>query len=561
MLCAKTLKAAKAALIIILGAWATLSAHAQMNLSGGTHAPAVYAAETVSTKAFTALVATNTTFTVTAWSDVTLATGTYHFRYDLTGDTGSAVFGSDAMFRIGGLLADGSEDLTPDLRFEEPVRARPNSLVFTAEATADNGNDLDTDGNTGFGGTNAAGDILRSTPPAKAGDMPKRGTDLVLKLDGAHPTDENDAPLLSKIRAAKVTVKGAPSSGTYKFFLRLRIYKEFVGALNGTNTALYDSGPKAIIAIDPTLSATVKASDDLVADVLHNFAKFQDGTKGSMSGELAMVTLALKDKHCSEYKPGVVPAECAHMEWDIMPAGDGGDAQRVEIGDVLGSGSSLTVTGDLSLVNLKLGAKALTLRDGTAKPLEMYTEGDNKGQYKDRSLAADAHTALTAAGAMSLTANVGAKNTSAIPESSYAATVALMPKNADAAPVAGVSAAPAGVITSNGTMVHMGYLTGHDGYNQRVIIANRGTVDAQYVVANILTEDGTVATAGKDAKGMVPASSQIVLRAADIISFDSGMTRASATISLTAPANAISVSSTIVNLGDGSTDTTSHMAQ
>ena len=207
------------------------------------------------------------------------------------------------------------------------------------------------------------------------------------------------------------------------------------------------------------------------------------------------------------------------------------------------------------------------MRDALTKPLERYAEGDNKGMIKDRSLAVDAHIALNAAGKMPLTANVGAKNTSPIPAGSYAATVALSPANSDAAPVAGVSSAPAGTIVTNGTMVHLAYLTGFDGYNQRVIIANRGTVDADYVLGNILTEGGTMATAGTMATGTVPASSTMVIRVADtadmggLISFDSGRTRASATLSLTAPTSAISVSTTIVNISDGSTDTSNQMVQ
>lgn len=531
MLCAKTLKAAKAALILILGVWATMSAHAVMNLSGGTHAPAVYAAETVSTKAFNSLVATNTTFQVTAWSDVNLAAGTYHFRYDLMGDTGSAVFGSGIMFQIGTDTA------------VEAARARPTDLVFSATAGAQ---------------------IDRSVPSATPGGAPTAGTNLVLMLDGAHPPNEAtplvpDDVLESAVRAARVSVRGAAGARAYKFMLRMRIYGDLASALSATGATLYDSGANGtpIIAIDPTLSASVKASDDLVADVLHNFTKFQSGTAGSTSGELATVTLSLRDTHCSGY----TGTTCNHTPWPIMPAGTGGDGAMIELADVLGSGT-LTVHGDLSLVDLKLGARGLTLRDALTKALEKDDDGN-----MDRSLAVDAHITLNAAGAMSLTANVDAKNTSPIPAGRYAATVAVSPANADAASVPGVSAADAGGIVTNGTMVHLGYLTGFDGYNQRVIIANRGTVDADYVLGNILTESGTVATAGTMATGTVPASSTMVVRVADtadlggLISFDSGRARASATLSLTAPTSAISVSTTIVNISDGSTDTSNQMVQ
>lgn len=530
MLCAKTLKAAKAALVIILGAWATTSAHAAMNLSGATtHAPAVYAAETVSTKAFTDLVATNTTFDVVAWSDVSLSDATYHYRYDLSGSTGKVRFagGSGITLMLG---EDGTA--TP------PARQRTSDLVFSVEGVVNRST------------INAKGDVVKS---AVSGE---ETTDLILNLNGAHPQNDADEDLVSAPRKARVQVQSAPSSGDYKFMLRLRIYSQLDAALSGGTSTLYDSGAKPIIVIDPTLSAEVKKSPDLVADVAHNFTRFEGGSEGMTSGTLATVEVKLDDMHCSTgtYNTDL---SCKGTAWDIMAASKG---TKIAIGDVLGSGA-LVVKGDLSLVDLKLGTSALTLRDALAKSLEKHKEGDNKGMYKDRSLAVDAHIALSAASKMNLTANVGPKNESAIPASSYTASVALTPKNSDAAPIAGITDAAAGMIVTNGTMVHLGYLTGHDGYNQRVIIANRGTVDARYVVSNILTEDGTEATGGKMATGMVSGGSQMVIKTNDLISFDSGMTRASATISLTAPKAAISVSTTIVNLGDGSTDTTSHMVQ
>ena len=357
-----------------------------------------------------------------------------------------------------------------------------------------------------------------------------------------------------------MVVRGGASTGTYKFMLRLRIYGALSDALSAGGSMLYDSGPVPIIAIDPTLSATVKPASGLVADVLHNYTKFQDGTKGTTSGKLATVSLDVKGTHCSGYKPGVFPPACQHEPWPIMPAGADGDGEMVELGDVMSSGG-LSVRGDHSLVKLMLGTGTLTLRDAAGKALETHKEGENKGEYVDRSLAVDAHIALKAEGAMDLTANVGDMNTSPIPTGSYTASVALTPANADAAPVAGVTDSPAGTIDTNGTMVHLGYLTGHDGYNQRVIIANRGKVEVSYVLSNILTEDGTAATAGHAAAGMVPAESQVVVRTVDLISFDSGMSRASATLSLSAPTSAISVSTTIVNLGDGSTDTSTHIVQ
>lgn len=535
MLCAKTLKAAKAALTIILGAWATTSAHAEMSLLAGdpNHMPAVYAAETVSTKGFNVLRATNTTFTVSANSDVAVEPGVTSFaRYDLSGGTGLAAFGSGITFEVAADFATARGSGTAGAL----VRGQPTNLVFsyTGGITARTVND----------------------PTTPANESVRTGSAIRLLLDGADPTGAGVRA--DAVRAARVSVRGADSGGaTYKFMLRLRLYENRSNALSATGGTFYDSGAVPIIVIDPTLKPSVKASAALTADVASNFTRFLAGAE---SGELAKVNVALTDAHCSSYKPGVFPAECTHTKWPIMAAGATGTGKMITVGDVLGSGS-LVVKGNQSLVNLKLGAAGLTLRDATGTALKTHTEGDDKGKYIDRSLAVDAHVGLSAAGEMALTANLPAKNTATIPTSTYTASVTLRPKNADAAAIAPVTDAAAGEIKTNGTMVHLGYLTGHDGYNQRVIIANRGKVDATYVVSDIIHEDGTVATAGKMATGTVPAESQVVVKTVDMISFDSGMTRAAATINLTAPTSAISVSTTIVNLGDGSTDTSSHMVQ
>ena len=552
MLCAKTLKAAKAALIIIFGAWATLSAHAQMNISGGAmHAPAVYANETVSTKGFNDFVATNTTFTITAWSDVTLPAAVAdvgrYYRFDLSSEAGSAVFGSGiaaASFEVGGTPASAL------------VRSRPMELVFRAD-----------------GAIGASVPDSHAARAAAGGRMAVAGTttDLVLNLNGADPMGPNaDNTAVeakpSQVRAARLQGMGADSRAVYKHRLRMRIYESLADALTAHegDSTLYDSGAKPIVVIDPTLSASIKelATEDapLIADVLHNFTKFQMGNTGTTSGDLATVELKLTNMHCTGY----TGTTCNHTPWPVMPAGADGHGGPVALGDVLDE-ASLTVRPDHPPVSLKLGAAALGLRDVSGDALKKHTEGDDKGEYIDRSLAVDAHVALTAAGAMTLTANVDAKNTAPIMPGSYSATVAVSPANGNAAAIPSVSGG-AGVIDTNGTVVHLGYLTGFDGYNQRVIIANRGTVDANWVIGNILTEDGTAATPGAMGSGTVPASSTAVIRVADgdipgLISFDSGRARAAATLSLTAPTSAISVSTTIVNISDGSTDTSNQTVQ
>ena len=110
-----------------------------------------------------------------------------------------------------------------------------------------------------------------------------------------------------------------------------------------------------------------------------------------------------------------------------------------------------------------------------------------------------------------------------------------------------------GAIVRNGTTVQIPYLTVFEDYNQRLVIVNRGSNDAAYTIT-FTTEDGTTATAGTAATGIVPADEVLSLKASDIVS-TTGTTRTAATLVIVAPSASIDVATNQVNLSDGSTDT------
>lgn len=110
-----------------------------------------------------------------------------------------------------------------------------------------------------------------------------------------------------------------------------------------------------------------------------------------------------------------------------------------------------------------------------------------------------------------------------------------------------------GSIVRNGTTVQIPYLTVFEDYNQRLVIVNRSSNDAEYSIT-FTTEDGTTATAGSAATGTVPANEVLSLRASDIVT-TTGTTRTAATLVVVAPNTAIDVATNQVNLSDGSTDT------
>ena len=110
-----------------------------------------------------------------------------------------------------------------------------------------------------------------------------------------------------------------------------------------------------------------------------------------------------------------------------------------------------------------------------------------------------------------------------------------------------------GEITRGGANVDIPYITTFSDYNQRLIIVNRGNVDAAYTIT-FTSEDGVTATAGTAATGAVPAGETLIVRMTDVVTLDGG-TRTAGQINIIATAGNVDVATTQVNLGDTSTDT------
>ena len=124
----------------------------------------------------------------------------------------------------------------------------------------------------------------------------------------------------------------------------------------------------------------------------------------------------------------------------------------------------------------------------------------------------------------------------------------------------GMTAGPAtkhnaGSIDRNGTTVNITYLSVHPAYNQRLVIVNRGSREAEFWMDQFQTESGTMVMS--DIRGTVGAGDRMVLRVQDHLTVnEGGMTRASGTINLTAPSNMIDVMTLQVHPGTGQIDTT-----
>ena len=106
-----------------------------------------------------------------------------------------------------------------------------------------------------------------------------------------------------------------------------------------------------------------------------------------------------------------------------------------------------------------------------------------------------------------------------------------------------------GMIERNGTTVHIPYLTTYDGYNQRIVLSNRGSAMADYLIT-FRPEMGVTATAKDAAEGTLEPMSTMTLRAVDLVMLEGG-SRTAATVDVVGALNKIDVTSVIVNKDGG----------
>ena len=150
---------------------------------------------------------------------------------------------------------------------------------------------------------------------------------------------------------------------------------------------------------------------------------------------------------------------------------------------------------------------------------------------------------------------VDEKNTMPIPNTDFTATVKYM-KLANAMFPRADQTVTIGSIERTGTTVHIPYLTTYMGYNQRIVLSNRGSADAGYMIM-FRPEADVMATAGDAAEGMLPPMSTMTLRAQDVVELEGG-SRTAATITVVANPKMIDVTSVIVNTESRDTDTVVH---
>ena len=143
-----------------------------------------------------------------------------------------------------------------------------------------------------------------------------------------------------------------------------------------------------------------------------------------------------------------------------------------------------------------------------------------------------------------------------IPSDPYMVTVKFAKAAAANAMAAPEFMGELGRFPRNGTTVHIPYMTTYEGYNQRLVLSNRGTMDAAYEI-EFRPEDGVTATGTDMAMGTLMGGSTVTMKATDLVMLEGG-SRTAATISLVAEPMNIDVTSVIVNKESQDTDTVVH---
>ncbi|MEE4192092.1 MAG: hypothetical protein V2I66_10970 [Halieaceae bacterium] len=110
-----------------------------------------------------------------------------------------------------------------------------------------------------------------------------------------------------------------------------------------------------------------------------------------------------------------------------------------------------------------------------------------------------------------------------------------------------------GLIDRNGVEVNLPSLTTFGEYQQRLTLVNYRDIEVAYSIS-FVTEEGVTATALEQAEGVIGPNQKLVLSTEDIVSLEGG-TRCAANLQARSRPGTLGISTTQVNLADGSTDT------
>jgi hypothetical protein len=291
---------------------------------------------------------------------------------------------------------------------------------------------------------------------------------------------------------------------------------------------------------DPPASQTATVVDD--------FMSFANTAAQKHIGTLSTLHVTLAGQGSMTPDPDVV----ADLDAQLTSAGDADTPVTLlsQIADL--SESMITVNGDFSFVE----RATLALNSvGCGATGDHRTDTDERDAVTERSDSELTRPLSAATAPMLLCLHVDGETV--ITPSTYTATVSYVEVDGNAmAPMSG-GELPMGVIILDGETVIVPYITTVDGKNQRIIMSNRGTRAARYVIS-FRPETGTEAVDGMYARGEIAAGETLVYHVRDIVTLTGDSRRTAATAHFVAPIGTIDVSSTITNRATGAQSLEDH---
>lgn len=324
-------------------------------------------------------------------------------------------------------------------------------------------------------------------------------------------------------------------------------YETGPGAFTGGSDGRLFTDTVAVTRTASSIGVAFSEGTTATSDVETGFTKFVGASPNSAT--LGSVTVGL----------------AATATNHLLPNGEKVLASNV--GTLLGADSMIQVQSDMGFgfANFRLGGAALTpVATATGMLHEDATCSDPNPDMGTNAMENVCAVGLSA-GAKALTVGVITPTeenpAQPIPASTFMATVMFDDDDNAVKSVLPANAGPRkiGEIVQNGATYQLPMVTTFEGYNNRIIIVNRGTRDASYSMT-FTTEDGVNATAASAATGTVGMKSAEVVRVMDAVALEGGMRAAATLFVVGAPGN-IDVLTQIVNKSDGSTDTLRYDAE
>ena len=474
----------------VVGAFLTL-------LSGTAHA--VIDLDAGAATPVDTVIVSNETFTDTAAATQTVGGQTFH-KINLSA--------TSTVLRV-----DGKIDVAGQAGRQLFIRHDLTNMVFsqaatvTADATtgtvripdADNDDNVDSPGLTltrERGGTVGADHVVYSAPPGAVVDL-----------------DATVSAYLHDVLAILPNTRGDVAMSVHLG----------LGSASRGATGL-SAKSKTAVTTATSLTTTVPTSAPVTASVASGFTQLSalGGRGANLPQTIGSVVV------------GLGPTMGIHVK-----AADGETVQDVS-DVVVPARSSMKFSGEFSI-----GAFALS-SDGCATTLA-------------RSLVlspseTEATAASVEAGTRSLCITVPASNTMPIPAGTYSAEVDYAPLANAAFPPADLAETVIGRIRRSGVEVQIPFLTTQPEYEQHVIIVNRSARPVDYTFTFTPFGDDVTVTPGGMSEGRVPARTQMVMKATDVVSLTGGV-ETSASLSVVASAGGIDVMTQQVNVETGDTDT------